>query len=449
MSASAGSTAAPTFVSEPGGCLQGAVRVPGDKSITHRALMFGAIAEGETRIHRALRGEDCLATEAALRQLGADISVHDDGQLLIVQGQGDDALRGTTEPLDLGNSGTGMRLMAGLLVGRPFESVLVGDSSLSKRPMERVAGPLRQMGADIDTQDGCPPVTIRANAPGALRALRYEMPMASAQVKSAVLIAGLRASGETSVVEPAITRDHTERMLHAFGAVVRSKDGVASVQGLDGKSLQGQSITVPSDISSAAFFLVAASVCPRSDLLLEGVGTNPTRTGILDALALLGANITRENERLVGGEPVADLRVRSASLRGARIPEHLVPLAIDELPVLFVAAALAEGETLITGAAELRVKESDRLAAMADGLQRLGVELELLSDGMRIRGRSTLNGGEVDSFGDHRIAMAFAVAGQRAADVVRIRDTANVATSFPDFLTLAQHCGWRVANRGA
>lgn len=406
--------------------------------------MFGAVAEGETRIQRPLRGEDCLATEAVLRQLGAIIQVQDEGQLLVVQGRGDGALSGAREPLDLGNSGTGMRLMAGLLAGRTFESVLVGDRSLTRRPMERVAAPLRLMGADIQTTNGCPPVVIRPLAKGALRPIHYQMPMASAQVKSAILIAGLRATGETSVTEPATTRDHTERMLRAFGAVVRSTGGIATIQGLERKSLQGQSITVPGDISSAAFFLVGASVCPGSELLLEAVGVNPTRTGVVDVLRLLGADITQENERTVGGEPVADLRVRSARLQGARIPEHLVPLAIDELPVLFVAAALAEGETLITGAAELRVKESDRLGAMADGLRRLGVDLEVLRDGMRIRGRSRLEGGEIDSFGDHRIAMAFAVAGQRAADPVLIRETANVATSFPGFLDLAQACGWRV-----
>ncbi len=432
------------FLSEPGGRLEGVLRVPGDKSITHRALMLGAIAEGETRIARPLRGEDCLATESALRQLGAQVSVQEDGQLLVVQGQGDDGLRGADAPLDLGNSGTGMRLLTGLLAGRPFESVLVGDESLSKRPMERVAAPLRQMGADILTNNGCPPVTVRAQGPSTLHAMRYDMPVASAQVKSAVLLAGLRAEGETTVIEPAPTRDHTERMLRAFGAVVRSMGGVISVEGLAGRSLRGQSITVPADISSAAFFLVAASVCPGSDLLLEAVGINPTRTGIVDALRLLGADITAENERLLGGEPVADLRVRSATLQGARIPERLVPLAIDELPVLFVAAALARGETLVTGAAELRVKESDRLAAMASGLERLDVQLELLPDGLRIQGGSTLSGGEVDSFGDHRIAMAFAVAGQRAAAPVLIRDTDNVATSFPDFLTLARDAGWRV-----
>lgn len=444
-----------SFVSTPGGTLRGEVRVPGDKSITHRALMLGAIAEGETRVQQPLRGEDCLATEAALRALGVTIETHGNGAELVVQGVGPHGLRWAAHPLDLGNSGTGMRLLCGLLAGQAFASTLIGDASLSRRPMGRVARPLQAMGARIETgENGCPPVTLHGLAAGArLQGIDYLLPVASAQVKSAVLLAGLYARGSTSVTEPAPTRDHTERMLTAFGVPVRRDGARSTLDGLAdaGSGLRGQTVEVPADISSAAFFLVAASVCPGSDLLLRDVGINPTRTGIVDAMRLLGADLTLENERTVGAEPVADLRVRSARLRGARIPDALVPLAIDELPVLFVAAACAEGETLVTGAAELRVKESDRLAAMADGLMQLGVELELLADGMRIQGRphGLRGNATVDSVGDHRIAMALAVAGQRTDAPITIENTMNVATSFPNFLELANLTGWRVeAGRG-
>jgi 3-phosphoshikimate 1-carboxyvinyltransferase len=369
---------------------------------------------------------------------------HPPGGEIVVHGVGLDGLQAPPAPLDLGNSGTAIRLMTGLMAGQHFDTTLVGDASLSRRPMGRVAEPLSRMGARVSTTSGCPPLTVHGLPPGhRLKPIDYALPVASAQVKSAILLAGLYAAGETRVHEPAPTRDHSERMLSAFGAnVSRSSQGTISVRGLP--SLTGQDITVPADISSAAFFLVAASICPGSEVLLREVGTNGTRTGILDALALMGADITRENARLLGGEPVADLRVRSAPLRGARIPEALVPLAIDELPVLFVAAAAAAGETLVTGAAELRVKESDRLGVMAAGLQALGVNVTLLEDGIRIQGTGRFGGGEVDSHGDHRIAMAFAAAGQIANDAVIIRDVENVSTSFPDFLPQAVSVGWQV-----
>jgi 3-phosphoshikimate 1-carboxyvinyltransferase len=437
-------TQTPSFVSSPGGRLSGALRVAGDKSITHRALMLGAVAEGVTRIREPLLGEDCLATEAALTALGVRFEHAPAAHEITVHGVGLDGLRPSEAPLDLGNSGTGMRLMAGLLAGQRFASDLIGDASLTRRPMGRVAEPLVQMGARVQTTDGCPPLRVGPLGPDQrLRPIDYRLPVASAQVKSAVLLAGLYADGETRVHSPAPTRDHTERMLRAFGADIgRAGDGAIVLRGP--ARLTARDVLVPADISSAAFFLVAASICPGSDLLLEEVGVNGTRTGIIDALRLMGADITLENLRHLGGEPVADLRVRAAALHGARIPEALVPLAIDELPVLFVAAAAAEGETLVTGAAELRVKESDRLASMADGLARLGVDVDLLEDGMRIRGRGRLGGGTIESFGDHRIAMAFAVAGQIADDDVTISDVSNVATSFPGFLSIARSVGWRL-----
>jgi 3-phosphoshikimate 1-carboxyvinyltransferase len=433
----------PGFVSEPGGVLRGTLRVPGDKSITHRALMLGAIADGTTVVREPLLGEDCRATSRAMTSLGVAIETTKDERELRVHGVGLNGLRASTAPLDLGNSGTGIRLLSGLLAGQAFDAELVGDESLSRRPMRRIADPLMRMGARVSTTDGCPPIRIAGLASGQhLRGIDYPLPVASAQVKSAILLAGLYADGETRVREPAPTRDHTERMLAAFGAEVLTgpEKGEVAVRGFP--VLSAQEIVVPADISSAAFFMVAASICPGSDLLLEDVGVNPTRTGILDALKLMGAEICIERERVLGGEPVANLRVRHASLAGARIPESLVPLAIDELPVLFVAAAAATGETLVTGAAELRVKESDRLGCMAEGLSRLGVEVELLPDGMRIVGNGRIGGGNVSSFGDHRIAMAFAVAGQIADDVVTIGDVANVSTSFPKFLQTAQEVGW-------
>jgi 3-phosphoshikimate 1-carboxyvinyltransferase len=337
-----------------------------------------------------------------------------------------------------------MRLFMGLLSAQPFDTTLVGDESLMRRPMERAAKPLRTMGAQIETQDGKPPVRIKGGAK--LHGIRYEMPVASAQVKSAVLLAGLYADGETTVVEPAVTRDHTERMLQSFGCEVRARDGVVSLRAP--KSLQATQIRVPGDISSAAFFLVAACLGARAPFTIRDVGVNPTRTGILEMLALMGADLRLINHRNWGMEPVADIEVRPSQLRGARIPERLVPLAIDEFPALFVAAACAGGETLVTGAEELRVKESDRIAAMARGFEVLGVQHEALADGMRIVGGNPFRGGTIDSRGDHRIAMAFAVASLRAIAPIEILDVANVSTSFPGFAALANSVGLNVEERG-
>jgi len=428
------------FLAQPGGRLSGRVRVPGDKSISHRSIMLGSLAEGTTEVQGFLEGEDALATIQAFRDMGVVIEGPHHGRVT-VHGVGLHGLKPPPGPIYLGNSGTSMRLLSGLLAAQPFDTTLTGDASLSKRPMNRVAKPLREMGAVIETgPEGRPPLTIRGGQK--LTGMHYDMPMASAQVKSCLLLAGLYAAGETSTTEPAPTRDHTERMLRGFGYPVDVEGATARVE--SGHKLSATSIEVPADISSAAFFLVAASIAEGSDLTLEHVGINPTRTGVIDILKLMGADITLENQREVGGEPVADIRVRSAQLKGIDIPEDLVPLAIDEFPVLFVAAASAEGRTVLRGAEELRVKESDRIQVMADGLIALGVKCEPTPDGIIIDGGS-YGGGEVWSHGDHRIAMSFSVASLRAGAPIRIHDCANVATSFPNFLGLASGAGIRVA----
>jgi 3-phosphoshikimate 1-carboxyvinyltransferase len=431
------------FLASPGGSVCGRVRVPGDKSISHRSIMLGSLAEGTTEVEGFLEGEDALATLQAFRDMGVVIEGPHHGRLTI-HGVGLHGLKAAPGPIYLGNSGTSMRLLAGLLAAQDFDSVLTGDASLSRRPMGRVAEPLRAMGAQIETTaEGRPPLTIKGGQ--TLKGLTYEMPIASAQVKSSLLLAGLYAQGTTSVIEPAPTRDHTERMLRGFGHSVKvdkSKVSLAS-----GSELKAARIEVPADISSAAFFMVAASIAEGSDLLLEHVGINPTRTGVIDILRLMGADITLENQREAGGEPVADLRVRSAPLKGIEIPEALVPLAIDEFPVLFVAAACAQGRTVLRGAQELRVKESDRIQVMADGLLELGVSVEPTPDGIIIEG-SQIGGGIVHAHGDHRIAMAFSVAALRAQAPIQIHDCANVATSFPNFLALSAQVGMRVAQEG-
>ena len=418
--------------------IAGEVTIPGDKSISHRAVMFGAIASGTTRIQGFLEGEDCLATMRAVRQLGVEVDRPGPGEV-VVRGVGLRGLKAPAGDLDMGNAGTAMRLFMGLLSAQPFDSVLVGDESLMRRPMERAAKPLREMGARIETVEGKPPVRITGGSP--LHGIRYAMPVASAQVKSAVLLAGLYAAGETSVEEPAVTRDHTERMLQGFGCEVKARGGVATVK--PPRELHAADITVPGDFSSAAFFIVAACIGAREPFTIRGVGVNPTRTGLLEMLALMGADLRLINHRTCGAEPVADIEVRPAKLRGARIPERLVPLAIDEFPALFVAAACAEGETLVTGAEELRVKESDRIAAMARGLDALGVRNEVLKDGLRIEG-GRIGGGTIDSRGDHRVAMSFAVASLKAEAPIEILDVANVATSFPGFAPLANAVGLKI-----
>lgn len=432
------------FTMQPGGSVRGDIRVPGDKSMSHRSIMLGALAEGITEVKGFLEGEDSLATLQAFRDMGVTIEGPEDG-FVRIHGVGMHGLQAPRGPLYLGNSGTAMRLFSGLLAAQPFDSELTGDASLSKRPMGRVADPLRAMGAVIDTAEGGrPPLRIRGGNP--LTGIHYEMPVASAQVKSCLLLAGLYAEGVTSVTEPAPTRDHTERMLEGFGYHVHRDGATASVTG--GGKLTACAIDVPADISSAAFFLVAASIAQDSDLTLRHVGMNPTRVGVINILRQMGANIEVLEERVIGGEPVADLRVRSAELRGIDIPEDQVPLAIDEFPVLFIAATCARGRTVLRGAEELRVKESDRIQVMADGLAALGVETTVTPDGIVIEGGQTIGGGTVESHEDHRISMSFAVASLRATGPIRINDCANVATSFPGFVDLAKQTGIQISTEG-
>ncbi len=427
------------FKTQPHGKLLGSIRVPGDKSISHRSIMLGSLADGITEVTGFLDGDDCLATLNAFRQMGVRIDGPTNGNLRIY-GVGLQGLKSPDGELDMGNSGTSMRLMSGLMSGQAFDVTLTGDTSLSKRPMQRVMKPLSAMGAVIHaTEESTPPLSITGGQ--TLKGIHYDLPVASAQVKSCALLAGLYASGTTSVSEPAPTRDHTERMLRGFGYNVVTEANTMGLQG--GGALQATCIDVPADISSAAFFLVGASIAVGSDLTLEHVGINSTRTGVIDILRLMGANIELSNVKEVGGEPVADIRVRSAPLKGILIPEELVPLAIDEFPVLFIAAAFAEGQTVLTGAEELRVKESDRIQVMADGLQACGTDATPTADGMIING-GTLQGGSVESHGDHRIAMAFTMAGLCAEGVIHINNCANVNTSFPDFIALASTAGVKV-----
>lgn len=419
-----------------GSPLRGELDIPGDKSVSHRAIMLAALADGSSRIQGFLEGEDTRSTAAIFSQMGVRIDAPSD-QVRIVHGVGLHGLRPPSADLDCGNAGTGMRLLSGLLAGQVFDTVLRGDASLSRRPMARVTDPLRRMGARIEACEGdLPPLRIYGN--NALHGIDFKLKIASAQVKSAVLLAGLYAQGDTCVHEPHPTRDYTERMLSAFGWPIDFAPGRAVLTG--GHRLRATDIDVPADFSSAAFFLVAASLVPGSDLLLRRVGMNPRRTGLLEALRLMGADIQELSPGEQGGEPVADLRVRYAPLRGIDVPERLVPDMIDEFPALFVAAALAEGQTRVRGAAELRVKESDRIAVTAAALQALGARVQETPDGAVIEG-GALHGGAVDSHGDHRVAMSMAVAAQLASGEVHIGDCANVATSFPGFDRLAPAAG--------
>ncbi len=431
-----------SFVTQPGRQVGGEARVPGDKSISHRAAMLAGIASGTSVISGFLEGEDCLATLAAMRQMGVGVE-RIGPERLQVTGVGLRGLRPAGQPLDMGNAGTAMRLMTGLLAGQAFDSTLVGDASLTRRPMERVAAPLRRMGAVITTHGGCPPVLVRGGHK--LHGCRHELPVASAQVKSAILLAGLLAEGRTTLVEPAGTRDHTERMLRLFGADIEVGDKEIALSARPG--LAACHVEVPGDFSSAAFLMVAALVAGAKPLCLRNVGINPTRTGLLEILRMMGADIRLHDSRLAAGEPVADIEVFPSQLQGIAVPSALVPLAIDEFPVLFAAAALAAGETTISGAEELRFKESDRIATMANGLQALGIEAEPRADGMKIRG-GTPTAGEIDSAGDHRVAMSFAVLGARAAGPIMIKDVANVATSFPGFLATARQIGLNLEQGG-
>ncbi|HSG63418.1 MAG TPA: 3-phosphoshikimate 1-carboxyvinyltransferase, partial [Gammaproteobacteria bacterium] len=414
------------------------VAVPGDKSISHRALLLGAVADGDTQVRGFLRGEDCLATLAAMRALG--VRIEDDGDALRVHGVGCGGLEAASAPLDLGNSGTALRLLTGILAAQPFDSELTGDASLRRRPMERIATPLRAMGARIATTGGCAPLRISGGA--RLEGIDYELPVASAQIKSAILLAGLWAHGETRVRSPGPSRDHTERMLRTMGVDVReSTPGIVSLVGP--ARLSAGEIDVPADFSSAAFFIVAGLIGATAGLTIPGVGVNPTRVGLLDVLRRMGARIELRNPSTRGAEPVADVYVERSDLRGAEIGGDAISLSIDELPVLFIAAACARGSTVVKDAEELRHKESDRIAVMAAGLRAVGIEAEERPDGLSIRG-GPIGGGVVDSHGDHRVAMAFSVASVAAEANIEILRTAEVATSFPRFVETANGIGLRL-----
>ena len=435
-----------------GGKVFGELRPPGDKSVSHRAFLLSALAEGECEILNPLLGEDARATLRAVAECGAEVDDSDSSRVRI-RGRG--GLLSPKSDLDCGNAGTLMRLLCGAAAGQNIECRLTGDESLSRRPMMRVADPLSRMGARIETEaDGTPPVVLRAHS--GLRGIHFDSPVASAQVKSALLLAGLRARGETTISERHPSRDHTERMLAAFGAKVErdAEKNIARIAGGD-EALRAPEnpIAVPADISSAAFFIVAAAICPGSDLLLREVGVNPTRTGVLEILREMGADIALENRREMFGEPVADIRARGgAELRGVKVGGGLIASAIDEFPILLIAAACARGRTEVSGARELRVKESDRIAAMASGLSALGVESETREDGIVLQGAGENNGavfaeGVVDSLGDHRIAMSFAVAALRARGAVEILNADNVATSFPNFAETARAAGMSVERK--
>lgn len=426
------------YLAHPTARVGGTIAIPGDKSVSHRALLLGAVAEGSTVISGFLRSEDCLGTLAALRALGVPIDDH--GAQLNVTGVGPGGLTEPMAPLDLGNSGTSMRLLMGLLAAQPFDSVLTGDESLRQRPMERVAEPLRTMGAQVTTDQGRAPVHIRGTTP--LRAVDVTLPVASAQLKSAILLAALWADGRTTVKSPAPSRDHTERMLLTMGVPLQQEsDDIVSVTGP--ATLTGTAIEIPGDFSAAAFFIVAGLLGATDGLLLPAVGINPTRTGLLTILNNMGGRIELRNKRQCGAEPVADIYVEQSELHGVEVGAELVALSIDELPVLFIAATGAEGRTVVTGAEELRHKESDRLAVMAAGLRALGVSVDEQPDGLTIEAGQLL-GGRVDSHGDHRIAMAFAIASLRALEPIEILGTDQIGTSFPDFLTTAALSGLRL-----
>ena len=431
------------FVTSNSGPLSGSIKVPGDKSISHRSIMLGSIAEGVTRVSGFLEGDDSLATLNAFKEMG--VAIQREGSNVTIQGVGMNGLKEPRKPLNLGNSGTSIRLMSGLLSAQTFDSVLCGDESLSSRPMGRVINPLREMGAEISGKDSKPPLLIKGGKQ--LSAIEYTLPVASAQIKSCLLLAGLYSEGTTSIIENGISRDHTERMLKGFGYDVISSPNKSSLLG--GGTLKGCEIEVPSDISSAAFFMVAGCISENSSIHLNSVNINPTRTGVIDILKLMGGNIELSNERLQAGELIADIKVTSSRLKGIEIPENLVPLAIDEFPVLFIAASCAEGETILTGAKELRVKESDRIQVMADGLTSLGINNEVLEDGIRISGgefKKQTN--SIKSHHDHRISMAFAIASVRSKFDIEIEGVDNVKTSFPNFIELTNSIGMKITQTG-
>lgn len=408
--------------------LNGEVTIPGDKSISHRAIMFGSLANGVTKVSNFLLGEDCLSTIDCFRKLGVHIEVQN--ALVVVNGKGLSGLNEPSSVLDVGNSGTTARLMMGILSGLPFHSVIIGDESIAKRPMKRVTKPLKMMGALIDGREDATytPISIRG---GGLKGIKYQSPISSAQVKSSILLAGLLANGTTVVTEPEKSRDHTERMLKAFGCKLDIDGNTVTISG--GQDLTSTDVIVPGDISSAAFFLVAGSIISNSEILLKNVGVNPTRIGIITVLKRMGANITLENETIINGEPIADLRVKSAKLKATVIGGEEIPTCIDELPILALAAGLAEGETIIKDAEELRVKETDRIQTVVTELTKLGVNIEATKDGMIIQGNSSLKGAEVESHGDHRMGMMLSIASLIADGDTKINNTECIAVSFPNF----------------
>ncbi|WP_300428755.1 3-phosphoshikimate 1-carboxyvinyltransferase [Candidatus Thioglobus sp.] len=427
------------FIASPASTLSGELKVPGDKSISHRSIMLGSLSHGITKVSGFLEGEDALSTLKAFQAMG--VKIEREGDNVTIHGVGINGLKKPEGPLDLGNSGTSIRLMSGILAAQAFDCELIGDESLSKRPMGRVINPLKDMGAVIDSNDGKPPLKITGGQQ--LIGIHYDLPVASAQVKSCVLLAGLYAQGDTCVTEPAPTRDHTERMLKGLGYDVRVNDNQMCLTG--GGELTATEIQVPSDISSAAFFMVAACIAPQADITLLGVNINPTRTGVIDVLKLMGARLTTLNQREIGGELLADIRIQSSELKGIHIPESLVPLAIDEFPAVFIAASCAKGETILTGAKELRVKESDRIQVMADGLSILGIENEVLDDGIKIQGGQFQKPtAMIESHHDHRISMSFAVASLRCDYPIEINGVDNVMTSFPNFVELSNSAGLNI-----
>ena len=427
------------YITSIAGPLKGTIKVPGDKSISHRSIMLGSIADGVTKVSGFLEGEDSLATLSAFRDMG--VKIERNGSNVTINGVGKNGLKEPINSLNLGNSGTSIRLMSGLLSAQSFDSELCGDESLSKRPMGRVIEPLRLMGADISGKNSKPPLLIKGGKQ--LSSIEYTLPVASAQIKSCLLLAGLYSDGKTTIIENGISRDHTERMLKGFGYDVTSSSNTISLMG--GGSLKSCDIEVPSDISSAAFFMVAGCISENSSIVLEAVNINPTRTGVIDILRLMGGNIELLNQRLQAGELIADIKVTSSELKGIEIPENLVPLAIDEFPVLFIAASCAKGETVLTGARELRVKESDRIQVMADGLTSLGIDNEVLDDGIRIiGGEFKEQTSSIKSHHDHRISMAFAIASVKSKFNIEIEGVDNVKTSFPNFVELANSIGMKI-----
>ncbi|ARK30321.1 3-phosphoshikimate 1-carboxyvinyltransferase [Halalkalibacter krulwichiae] len=417
-----------TIVKKVESGLTGSIKIPGDKSISHRAVMFGAIANGTTTVEGFLPGEDCLSTIDCFRKLG--VKIEQEEEKVTIEGKGWEGLTEPSEILDVGNSGTTTRLMLGILATRPFHSVVIGDDSIAKRPMARVTDPLRSMGSDIDGRDNgnYTPLSIRG---GETKAIAFESKVASAQVKSAILLAGLQSEGVTSVTEPALSRDHTERMLEAYGVEVKRDGLTVSVEG--GQTLTAQHIVVPGDISSAAFFLVAGAIVPNSKITLEAVGLNPTRSGIIDVLKQMGADLVIHNEKMVGGEPLADVTISTSHLKGIEISGDLIPRLIDEVPVIAVLATQAEGQTVIRDAEELKVKETNRIDTVVSELKKLGANIKATEDGMIIEGRASLNGASVSSHGDHRIGMAMAIAGLITNGNVTVNRSDAIAVSYPSF----------------